>query len=344
MNLDKLVRENVRQMKAYSSARNMHLDGILLDANENPFDIEGSGFNRYPDPNHRDLRERLSQYHNAPVENIFVGSGSDEIIDLIYRIFCIPGKDNVVIPEPTYGMYKVAAELNDVSVKSCALDDDFQPDTEVINQLINPDTKLIFLCSPNNPTGNLLNSERIKYIADNFDGIVLLDEAYAEFAINDSIDYLNTCPNVIVMRTFSKARGLAGLRIGYCIADKQIIDFLYRVKPPYSLNCYSQKMAIKALNNAEKVNIKIETLLSERLRVYKFLSQQEGIDRVFQSDANFVLFRTDKSLELFNYLKKNGVIIRNRSTQLNLENCLRITIGTPEENDIAMNLIRKFYE
>lgn len=346
MNLDKLVRNNVKKMIAYSSARNMHLSGILLDANENPFDTNEAGYNRYPDPNHSELRNALAKYHGVSPENIFAGSGSDEIIDLIYRIFCVPGKDNVIIPEPTYGMYYVAAELNDVNIFTCELNENFQPEPEVILNLVDDNTKIIFLCSPNNPTGNLINSERINAVVENFDGIVLLDEAYAEFAEYDSPPTFKfNSSNLIRMRTFSKAWGLAGLRTGYCVADSEIVKLLYRVKPPYNLNGHSQKMAAnmvekKSSDMLEKVGI----ILHERERMIRFLQKRKGIEKVFESNANFVLFRTRKSSDLFNYLKQNGVIIRDRSSQVNLENCLRITIGTPPENEIAMKLIEKFYE
>jgi len=342
-----LVRKNILNLKPYSSARNKFTNGMLLDANENPYDVFGEDYaknlNRYPDPNHTELREKLGEYYNISKANLFAGSGSDEVIDLMVRIFCEPGKDNVIVPEPTYGMYKVACDIHDVEYKSVELNSDFNIDIDVILNSSDEYSKLIFLCSPNNPTGNLLDINKIIQLAENFKGIIVIDEAYVEFSeIHKSIDDLKQYGNVVRMRTFSKAWGLAGLRIGYCFAHQEIIDLLYTVKSPYNLNKYSQMKAIEALSNENIMLKNRELILEERNKLMLYLREWKYISEVYNSDANFILFRTSEADRLFNYLVKKGVIIRDRGNQVNLQNCLRISVGTNEENRILMTAMQEF--
>lgn len=342
-----LVRKNILNLKPYSSARNKFIDGILLDANENPYDVFGEehakNLNRYPDPNHTKLREKLAEYYNISKENLFAGSGSDEVIDLMVRIFCEPGKDNVIVPEPTYGMYKVACDIHDVDYQSVNLNPDFELDIDLILKRCDENSKLIFICSPNNPTGNLLDVNKITQIAENFKGIIVIDEAYVEFSeSHKSIDDLKQYDNVVRMRTFSKAWGLAGLRIGYCFAHQEIIELLYTIKSPYNLNKYSQMKAIDALSN-ESIMLKNRAfILEERKKIISFLKEWKYTSEVFNSDANFILFRTSVADKLFNYLVNKGIIIRDRGNQVNLKNCLRISVGTSDENRILIEAMQEF--
>lgn len=344
MNIEKLVRKNILQLKPYTSARGSHLKGILLDANENAYgsvvEYEGVELNRYPDPNQNSIRNGLSEYLNIPKENLFFGVGSDEIIDLLIRIFCEPGKDNVIIPEPTYGMYKVACDINNVAVNTVPLDENYQPDIPAITNLIDENTKLLFLCSPNNPTGNLIDKEKVLEITNKLGLIVIIDEAYIDFAEEGSvIDYVKDYNNLIVMRTFSKAWGLAGIRSGYCAADKAVVDLLFKVKAPYNVNKLTSQTIENALQNVNKKKNFIEKIISERERVAKLLIANKKIDKVFPSDANFILFRCNDARRVYNKLAEKNLILRDRSNQLNLENCLRVTIGTKEENDMFINLL-----
>lgn len=345
--ISNLVRKNIVSLRPYSSARNKYLNGLLLDANENPYEIyqfnDQSQVNRYPDPNHNDLRLSLAQYYNTDKNNLFAGSGSDEIIDLLIRIFCEPGRDNIIVTEPTYGMYRVAADINNIKVKTVGLNEKFLPDYETITESIDEHTKLIFICSPNNPTGNLTNYNTITKIAKDNNLIVVIDEAYIEFAGNSGrIDEYADCKNIVRVRTFSKAWGLAGIRLGYCYADEDIIKYLYAVKPPYNLGKFVQNAGIKALSNPDMKDLYVAKILKEKERLYDFLSGWKYIDKVFHSDANFILFRTPVAEELFNYLVSKNIIIRDRGKDYKLNNCLRITVGTETENEILISAMAEF--
>lgn len=347
MNVKNLMRENILKLNPYTSARDSYESGILLDANENSFgstaEYKGLELNRYPDPKHKDLRSALSDFLTLPAENIFCGVGSDEIIDLAIRIFCKPGKDKIVIAEPTYGMYKVAADINDVGTLNVPLNDNFQIDMEAVKKTcVEESAKILFLCSPNNPTGNLLNKHEILQLSNELDLIVFVDEAYIDFAEEGSvIQSVTTNPNLIVSRTFSKAWGLAGIRLGYCSANEDIVNVMMNVKAPYNINSATQKIGLAALSHLDKRNELIKNILIEKKLVELSLNKIEAIQRVFKSDGNFILFKINNAKEIQQKLADKGVIIRDRSSQLNLENCLRVTVGTRAENEMFINELEK---
>lgn len=348
-NIAKLVRKNILNLKPYTSARDKFQDGIFLDANENAFGsvVESSvkNLNRYPDPHQKELREALSKLINVHPEKIFFGVGSDEIIDLSIRIFCEPGKSNVIIPSPTYGMYKVACEINDVKVKSVPLDVNFDIDIEQVIQAVDKNTKIIFLCSPNNPTGNLLNADRIKKLAKSFEGIIFLDEAYIDFAqFGSFINQIDKFNNVIISRTFSKAWGLAGVRCGYCIADEFIINLLFKIKAPYTLNKLSSAIVLKAISKSKRRDEIVQRILHEKENlVYRF-SQLKFVVKIYPSDANFILVKMENAKSVFDYLNKNKIRVRMRSDDERLKDCLRITIGNLKENNLLIKLLKEYDE
>ncbi|NLT52366.1 MAG: histidinol-phosphate transaminase [Ignavibacteria bacterium] len=341
MEIDKLVRENIRNLKPYTSARDSYLSGILLDANENGIgsviEIEDIELNRYPDPAQNDLRKVVGNYIGIPAKNLFFGVGSDEVIDLLVRIFCNPGKDNVITAEPTYGMYQVACEINDVEVKNVTLTEDFQLDTEKLLANTDAQTKIIFVCSPNNPTGNLLRKKDIINLAEKFDGILAVDEAYIDFTeLGSVIKEIEKYNNLVVLRTFSKAWGLAGVRCGYCAASESIIKYFMKIKAPYNLNKLTRQAVINSVNNYSKKDLYVAEIIKERKRLKNELEKYAAIQKVFDSDSNFLLFRVPNAKNIQLKLAEKGVIIRDRSSQINLENCLRVTIGNKEENDIFL--------
>jgi histidinol-phosphate aminotransferase len=345
-NLDNLIRENIKKMTAYSSARHEFTGNasIFLDANENsfgsplpPLQMErgdgGARFNRYPDPLQIEVKEKLSKIKGVPVQNIFLGNGSDEAIDLLYRIFCEPGRDNVIIFPPTYGMYEVCAEMNNVKVKKVNLTKEYQLDIDSIEQAIDPFTKLIFICSPNNPTGNSINRNDIEIILNNFDGIVVIDEAYINYARQKTfIAELTDFPNLVVMQTLSKAWGLAGLRLGMAFASQPIIELMNKVKYPYNINTATQLLALEALNNIEWVNEHIATTVIEREKLKNELLNLSFTEGVYPSDANFILVKMKEARKKYEQLCSKGIIVRDRSKVVLCEDSLRITVGTPEEN------------
>ena len=347
MNIKNLVRKNILDLKPYTSARDENLSGILLDANENSFgstfnEIKELNLNRYPDPHQNDLRELISDYLKVPKENLFFGVGSDEIIDLLIRIFCEPGKNKIMIPEPTYGMYKVAADINNIPVVSVLLNDDFQVDEEEINKNFTPDIKIIFLCSPNNPTGNLLKEEDVLKICKKYNSIIIIDEAYIDFAENFSLkNEVEIYPNLVVMRTFSKAWGLAGARLGYCIANEEIINILFKVKAPYNINSLSRYAIKQALKNKNLRDLYIKEILTEREKLKKGLSLLPGVLNIFDSDANFLLIKCINAKTVLKKLAERNIVIRDRSTQPKLENCVRISVGTKEENKILLTALKE---
>ncbi|AFH48163.1 Histidinol-phosphate aminotransferase [Ignavibacterium album JCM 16511] len=343
-NIETLVRKNILNLKPYTSARDIYQDGIFLDANENSFGsfIESDivDLNRYPDPHQKELRKALSELINISSDKFFFGVGSDEIIDLSIRIFCEPGKSNVIIPTPTYGMYQVACAINDVEVKSVKLDDSFDLDLEKTLNAIDSNTKMIFLCSPNNPTGNLLSIERIKSLAKSFEGIIFLDEAYIDFAEEYSfINQISDFNNVIISRTFSKAWGLAGVRCGYCIADEVIVNLLFKVKAPYTINKLTSNAIRKAIQISERKNLFVKNIIEERKKLIIELSKLNFVKKIFPSAANFLLVEMSNAKFVFDYLNDKKIRVRLRSDDERLKDCLRITIGTPEENDLLIKAL-----
>ncbi len=345
MNISSLVRENIKKLKPYTSARDSYLSGVLMDANENPLgsvveaydDLE---LNRYPDPNQNLLRDKLAEYLNVGKNNLFAGVGSDEVIDLLIRIFCEPASDKVCILEPTYGMYKVACDVNNVETVSVGLNSEFQIDIEAVQNSIDERVKLIFICSPNNPTGNLINKNDILELASRFKGIVIVDQAYIDFS-DESIllDDIHEKRNVVLLRTFSKAWGLAGVRFGIAVADSEIINYLFKVKAPYNLNKLTARVVLDALENKAKKYEFVKSIISERERIAAALKKNSKIEKVYASDANYILFKCTGHYELFEGLIKRGIIIRDRSAQPNLSNCLRITVGAKEENELFLQAL-----
>lgn len=354
--LYKLVRENIKKLKPYSSARTEYSGdaAVFLDANENSYGSpvllpshsgEGAGarLNRYPDPLQWNLKKQLSKIKGIPSQNIFIGNGSDEVIDLAYRIFCEPGKSNVIICPPTYGMYKVCGNINDVKVKEINLTHDFQLDVENILEATDINSRLLFICSPNNPTGNNMNRIDIELLINNFPGIVLIDEAYINYSRQKSfLQELTEYENLIVMQTLSKAWGLAALRLGLAFASEKIIELFNKVKPPYNINLSSQQLGAKALTAVEEVNTNIKNIIEQKKILQEQLSQFSFIQKIYPSDANFILIKTNDADKLYQCLSAQKIIVRNRSKEPLCENCLRITIGNPEENQILIKSLKKY--
>jgi histidinol-phosphate aminotransferase len=330
INIQNLVRKNILNLKPYSSARDefQGKDGIFLDANENPF----GELNRYPDPYQRRIKEKLSELNQISKENIFLGNGSDEVIDLAFRIFCEPGKDKVLAFSPTYGMYEVSANINDVELINLNLNEDFQIDLEALKPYLQDENfKIIFICSPNNPTGNSI--QNIKYILENFNGIVFIDEAYIDFSPEESFkNQIKNYPNLIVSQTFSKAWGMASVRVGIAYASEEIIKFYNKVKPPYNISQINQDAILNTLNN-EKINRVLENIkiiLEEKKFLIENLEKLNLVKKIFPSDTNFILIEVDNADSVYQELVNQNVIIRNRNSVI--KNCLRITVGSPEEN------------
>jgi len=335
--INKLVRPNILNLKPYSSARDEYSGnyGIFLDANENPF----GQLNRYPDPHQKALKQKLSEFKNIPVDQIFLGNGSDEVIDLTFRIFCRPNIDKALIFTPTYGMYEVSANINDIEILSCPLNSDFQIEKRsVLPFLENKNLKLIFICSPNNPTGN--NIEDIEFIIENFNGIVFVDEAYIDFSTKNSlIAKLNKYPNLIVSQTFSKAMGLAAVRVGAAYSSKEIISFFNKTKPPYNISKLNQQEALNSLINKEKYYNEVKEILSERKRLEKEFLRVSVVKKIYPSDSNFILVEMNDANKVYNNLINKQIITRNRNNII--ENCIRITVGTQEENNKLLEELRK---
>lgn len=346
-NLENILRKNIKNLKPYSSARSEFKgkEGVFLDANENAFGSPlETNYNRYPDPLQLDVKDKLSKIKGLPIQNIFLGNGSDEAIDILYRAFCEPGIDNVIVCPPTYGMYEVSACINDVEIQKVPLTKEtFQLDTENILKAIDKNTKLIFICCPNNPTGNGVKWDAIKTILENFQGIVVIDEAYINFAKYRSlIPELLNYPNLVILQTLSKAWGLAGLRIGMAFASEPIIDIFNKIKPPYNINSVSQKLALEALNNIDKINAWIKETVAERDKLMMELANLSFITKVYPSDANFILVKTNDPLAIYHYLVSKKIIIRDRSKIELCEGCLRITVGTKEENKQLIETLKTY--
>lgn len=341
MNLKEIVRKNVLELLPYSCARDEFKGeaSIYLDANESPYNLP---FNRYPDPLQIELKRKISEVKNVAVENMFLGNGSDEAIDLIYRIFCEPKVDNVVAIEPTYGMYKVCASINDVAYQKVLLDDLFGLNADNILKKTDKNTKVIWLCSPNNPTGNLLCNAEIIKILNAFRGVVVIDEAYIDFSANGSwLQYLNKFPSLIVLQTFSKAWGNAAIRLGMAFASVEIIHYFNKVKYPYNINLLTQQHALKALENHCEVNNRVSQILKEKEKLATQLSNLAIVKRVYPSDANFLLVKVINANATYQTLVKCGIIVRNRNSVSLCEGCLRITVGTPQENETLIKELNR---
>ncbi|MBD1366421.1 histidinol-phosphate transaminase [Mucilaginibacter sp. ZT4R22] len=344
--INTLLRKNIKNLTPYSSARDEFQGeaSVFLDANENAFGSPlPAAYNRYPDPMQHAIKSRLKEIKGLPVRNIFVGNGSDEAIDILFRSFCNPGVDNVIIVPPTYGMYQVSANINDIETKKVLLTDEYQLNLEGIAEAIDEHTKLIFICSPNNPTGNSINREDIETLLANFNGIVVVDEAYINFSRQKSfIQELTEYANLVVMQTLSKAWGLAGLRVGMAFASEEIIEVMNRVKPPYNVNEASQQLALQALQNVQQVNDWIKETLIQRDKLVLTLKKMDFVLDIYPSDANFVLVKTTNATGIYNYLVDKGIIVRNRTNVELCEGCLRITIGTPEENNTLLSTLQQY--
>jgi len=342
-NLEPLVRKNIWCLAPYSSARDEYSGKeahVFLDANENPY---GAPYNRYPDPLQRELKKQISKVKGIPEDMIFLGNGSDEAIDLPYRIFCEPGKDNVVAIEPTYGMYKVCADINDIEYRKVLLDENYDFKAADLLKACDSHTKIIWLCSPNNPTGNSLNRDEMIKVIESFEGIVIIDEAYSDFAQQKTFrTELAHYPNLIVLNTMSKAWALAGIRLGMAFASKEIISIYNKVKYPYNVNYLTQQQALEALKDPFEVDKWVKTLLTERARLMQAFLDLPVCEQVYKTDANFFLAKMTDAQKIYNYLVDQGIIVRNRSRIQLCDNCLRITIGTKNENNELLAALRQY--
>jgi histidinol-phosphate aminotransferase len=338
-----LLRKNIRELTPYSSARNEFSgeEAVFLDANENPFN---TGANRYPDPLQWKLKIEISKIKNVQPRNIFLGNGSDEAIDLMIRAFCEPGNDNIISIKPTYGMYKVCADINGVEFREALLTVDYKLDKAAILHLIDEKTKLLFLCSPNNPTSNSFKKEDIVFLIENFKGLVLLDEAYIDFSKEKSFtDLLSSFPNLIILQTLSKAWGMAGIRLGMAFASAEIIEVLNLIKYPYNVNILTQRFAIERLKKTDEKDKWVKIILQQREYLREMLEKFSSVKEVLPSDANFIMVKFDKPGEIFNYLKDHKIIVRDRSKVALCDGCLRITIGTVEEDELLLKAIEDYY-
>jgi histidinol-phosphate aminotransferase len=341
-NINNLIRENIKKMKPYSSARDEFKDFdqemVFLDANENPFE---NGVNRYPDPQQNTVKQALSKIKRVAKNQILLGNGSDEVLDLLFRAFCEPNKDNIITLPPTYGMYSVLASLNAIENKEILLNKDFEPQVETILAAVAPNTKMIFLCSPNNPTGNSFSDESIVTLLKNFKGIVVLDEAYIDFSQKDSwLQEINDYPNLVITQTLSKAYGMAGIRMGIVYASLEIITILNKIKPPYNVNVLTQTKALEYLENFETVKSQISDIIDQRNIVYGQLLNLNFVKEIYRTDANFILFKVDDANKRYNQILEKGIVIRNRTKDPLCENCLRITIGTEIENQKLIEVLK----
>ena len=340
MNLNNLIRKNIKAMKPYSSARDefkdLKADMVFLDANENPFETT---LNRYPDPQQTALKELISKQKELPINQVLLGNGSDEVLDLIVRAFCEPNQDSILTLPPTYGMYGVLAQLNSIENIEVPLSKDFNINVDQVLKQVKPRTKLLFICSPNNPSGNIMDVNAVTRLLKAFDGLVVIDEAYIDFTTIESwTQRLNAFPNLMVTQTLSKAYGLAGIRLGTCYASKEIIAVLNKIKPPYNINSLTQQAAIEALQNNE-VSDQVSSILREREKLANALASCFFVKKIYPSDANFILIKVDDANKRYDELLRHGIVIRNRTTQLGCENCLRISVGTPAENKQLLTLL-----
>ena len=347
--LSAIVRPSIAKVSAYSSARDEFSGGddsyIFLDANENPEKSIGTDipYNRYPDPYQRAVKAKLGEVKGVHPKQIFIGNGSDESIDLLYRIFCQPGVDNVITLQPTYGMYKVSAAINDVLVQEVNLTKDYQLDIPAILDKVNDNTKMIFVCSPNNPTGATIKQEDIIQLLLSFKGLVIVDEAYVDFCPEKTcVPLLNDFPNLVITQTFSKAWGLANLRVGIAFASKEIIDIINKVKPPYNVNGYSQKIALQALENADEKTKIVNIILGNRLKLEQALKDVRIVEHIYPSESNQLLVRITDATAVYNKLVDQRIIVRNRANVVLCDSCLRFTIGTKDENSALVEALKQF--
>ena len=347
-NIETLVRENIRNLKPYRSARDDFEKGTLLDANENSYGsaVRNSlDLHRYPTPTHNALRKKIAAYRDVDYENIFLGVGSDEPIDLLMRIFCEPGKDSIIITPPTYGMYRVAANINSVGVKEVLLTENFQLKPDEILDAADKTTKLLFLCSPNNPTANDLKRTDLLKLVTQFPGIVVIDEAYIDFSRQESMAAMvQQYPNLVVLQTFSKAFGLAGIRLGVAISNPETIGYMLRVKAPYNINKLTADVALKAFDNPELLKHNIEAIRGERAYVAEQLKHSSAVEKVYTSNANFLLFKIRHAEEVYHKLAEKGIIVRYRGNEPLCEDCLRVTIGLPDENIHFLKALKEVLE
>ena len=343
MTIQNLIRPTIKALKPYSSARDefqgVSADMVFLDANENPFE---NGVKRYPDPHQNTLKTLLSKIKKMPTDNMMLGNGSDEILDLIFRMFCEPYVDNVIILPPTYGMYEVLANLNAVETIKVPLSGNFQPEIDTILNVSNSKSKILFLCAPNNPTGNSFSNADVENLIKKFGGIVVIDEAYIDFSEKRSwLDRLSEFPNLIITQTLSKAYGMAGIRLGICYASAEIITVLNTIKPPYNVNVLTQNKAIESLRNVDLVKNQIDEILKERTYLIDELNKINFISKIYPSDANFILIKVDDANKRYHQLISKGLVIRNRTNQHGCENCLRITVGTSAENKQLLKILKQ---
>ncbi len=340
MNIDALIRPNIVALKPYSSARHEFTGHgeIFLDANENPYDTD---VNRYPDPLQQELKQVISELKNIPVDQIFLGNGSDEAIDLILRIFCNPGQDEIMVLPPTYGMYQVSADIADVKVKKVRLTEDFQPDLESIRQSMGENTKVLFLCSPNNPSGNLIGIEKVKQILGFFKGIVVIDEAYIDFCPESTtMPMIGLYDRLIVLQTLSKAWGMAAIRLGMAFSSADIISYFNKVKAPYNINILTQRFALDRLNKRQARRDQTSEILNEKHKLMTLLPSIPCVQKVYPSDANFLLIKVTQADRIYEALVVEGIVVRNRSKEPGCENALRITIGKPKENELLIQTLK----
>ena len=341
--INNLVRENVKSMKPYSSARDEFedfdtADMIFLDANENPFE---NGVNRYPDPQQSNVKKVLAKQKKVQTSQILLGNGSDEVLDLIFRAFCEPKVDNVITLPPTYGMYGVLANINAVENREVLLSEEFQPQVEKILESVDENTKIIFLCSPNNPTGNSFSDKSVVYLLQNFKGLVVIDEAYIDFSKKQSwMNELDEYPNLVITQTLSKAYGLAGIRLGICYGSAETISVLNKIKPPYNVNELTQLRALDRLSDPEKIKSEIGSIIEQREELLKVLVDVKFVEKIYPTEANFILIKVDDANKRYDELIAKGIVIRNRTTQPLCENTLRLTIGTEEENRKLMEALQ----
>ena len=344
MNVLDLIRDNIKNIKPYSSARDEYKDAtsesmIFLDANENPFE---NGVNRYPDPQQNDVKDLLVNIKKVSKENILLGNGSDEVLDLIFRAFCEPNKENIITLPPTYGMYSVLANINAIENKKVLLTEDFQPKVDQILNAADNNSKILFLCSPNNPSGNSFSREKVETLLNNFKGLVVIDEAYIDFSEQESwLNRLEEFPNLVVTQTLSKAYGLAGIRLGVCYASKAVISVLNSIKPPYNVNELTQKRAFERLEKVDEITAEIKAIKQEREQLKNSLKSINFISNIYPSDCNFVLVKVDDATKRYNQLIQLGIVIRNRTTQPLCENCLRFTVGTTTENKKLLQALKE---
>ena len=342
--INNLIRENVKLMKPYSSARDEFedfdtADMIFLDANENPFQ---NGVNRYPDPQQINLKSVLATQNKVSKKQILLGNGSDEVLDLIFRAFCEPKVDNVITLPPTYGMYGVLANLNNIENREVLLSSDFQPKVEQILEVVDACSKILFLCSPNNPSGNSFSDDAVVKLLENFKGLVVIDEAYIDFSEKESwLNRLSDYPNLIITQTLSKAYGLAGIRLGICYASEEIIAVLNKIKPPYNVNELTQQRALERLSEPEKIKGEISSIIKQRVKLLEVLVDVKFVEKIYPTEANFILIKVDDANKRYDELIAKGIVIRNRTTQPLCENTLRLTIGTEEENKKLIEVLKQ---